>query len=273
RVAGTGRGQSALERHGRDGSGARLSAAPHRPNGNRRGRNDRGAGERHGTRNPEGDSAAAFRVLRHDPQGWRRTGSLDLPLDHRGARWQDSGGEQPGRRRHDPIFPSRSAGDSRRKPGRDGGFVSGEAPVIRIVDDDEAFRTAISRVVRAAGFEVREFASAGDYLLAQSEDEHGCLLLDLRMPGPSGLDLQRALSRKENSIPIVFLTAHGDISASVRAMKAGAADFLVKPVKRETLLSAIRTALAKDEEQRGARNELIELRSRYNSLSSRERDV
>jgi len=151
--------------------------------------------------------------------------------------------------------------------------VSGEAPVIRIVDDDEAFRTAISRVVRAAGFEVREFASAGDYLLAQSEDEHGCLLLDLRMPGPSGLDLQRALSRKENSIPIVFLTAHGDISASVRAMKAGAADFLVKPVKRDTLLSAIRTALAKDEEQRGARTELIELRSRYNSLSSRERDV
>ena len=151
--------------------------------------------------------------------------------------------------------------------------MSGEAPVIRIVDDDEAFRTAISRVVRAAGFEVREFASAGDYLLAQSEDEHGCLLLDLRMPGPSGLDLQRALSRKENSIPIVFLTAHGDISASVRAMKAGAADFLVKPVKRDTLLSAIRTALAKDEEQRGARTELIELRSRYNSLSSRERDV
>jgi FixJ family two-component response regulator len=146
-------------------------------------------------------------------------------------------------------------------------------PVIRIVDDDEAFRTAISRVVRAAGFQVREFASAGDYLLSQSEDEHGCLLLDLRMPGPSGLDLQRALSRKKNSVPIVFLTAHGDISASVRAMKGGATDFLVKPVKRETLLSAIRTALAKDEEQRGARNELAELRSRYEFLSSRERDV
>ena len=151
--------------------------------------------------------------------------------------------------------------------------MSSGAPVIRIVDDDEAFRTAISRVVRAAGFEVREFASAGDYLLAQSEDEHGCLLLDLRMPGPSGLDLQRALSRKENPVPIVFLTAHGDVSASVLAMKGGATDFLVKPVKRETLLSAIRTALAKDEEQRGARSELSELRARYNSLSARERDV
>jgi FixJ family two-component response regulator len=151
--------------------------------------------------------------------------------------------------------------------------MSAGAPVIRIVDDDEAFRTAISRVVRAAGFQVREFASAGDYLLSQSEDEHGCLLLDLRMPGPSGLDLQRALSRKENSVPIVFLTAHGDVSASVRAMKAGAADFLVKPVKREALLGAIRTALAKDEEQRGARSELSELKARYNSLSARERDV
>jgi len=151
--------------------------------------------------------------------------------------------------------------------------MSEGAPVIRIVDDDEAFRTAISRVVRAAGFQVREFASAGDYLLSQSEDEHGCLLLDLRMPGPSGLDLQRALSRKENSIPIVFLTAHGDVSASVRAMKAGATDFLVKPVKREALLGAIRTALARDEEQRGARSELSELKARYSSLSARERDV
>lgn len=145
--------------------------------------------------------------------------------------------------------------------------------VIRVVDDDQSFRTAVSRLLRAAGHEVREYASAGDFLLAEADQEPGCVLLDLRMPGPSGLDLQASLARSDQSLPIIFLTGHGNVPLTVRAMKAGATDFLVKPVRREALLSAIRIAIEKDRESRARREELRSLRTRYDALSNREREV
>ena len=145
--------------------------------------------------------------------------------------------------------------------------------VIRVVDDDQSFRTAVCRVLRAAGYAVREFASAGDFLLSEVDQEPGCVLLDLRMPGPSGLDLQTSLARHDPSLPIVFLTGHGNVRTTVRAMKAGATDFLVKPVRREALLSAIRLAVERDRENRARREELRSLRARYDALSRREREV
>jgi FixJ family two-component response regulator len=151
--------------------------------------------------------------------------------------------------------------------------MTSEVPVIRVVDDDQGFRTAISRLLRAAGYQVREYASAGDLLLADEEQTPGCVLLDMRMPGPSGLDLQEALAKRERRLPIIFLTAYADVRMSVRAMKAGALDFLAKPVKREALLSTVRAALARDEERRTSREHVRELRGRYDALSPREREV
>jgi FixJ family two-component response regulator len=151
--------------------------------------------------------------------------------------------------------------------------MSDGIPVIRVVDDDEAFRTAISRLLRAAGWEIREYASAGDYLLANDDARPGCVLLDLRMPGPNGLDLQAALRKRDDALPIVFLTGHGTVPATVRAIKDGAEDFLTKPVKREVLIDAVRRALSRDAERRAAGEDLRQLRARYDGLTSRERTV
>lgn len=152
-------------------------------------------------------------------------------------------------------------------------MMSTESPIIRVVDDDQRFRVAVCRVLRAAGYEVREYPSAGALLLSDDEQAPGCILLDLRMPGPSGLELQAALARRDRCLPIIFLTAYANVPLSVRAMKGGAVDFLRKPVKREALLSTIRAALARDDERRTSREELRALRARYDLLSPREREV
>ena len=144
---------------------------------------------------------------------------------------------------------------------------------VHIVDDDESLRTAVSRLLRAAGYQVRTYASAGEFALARAEDLHGCLLLDVRMPGPSGLDLQASLTRHAEALPIIFLTGHGDVPMSVRAMKAGAVDFLTKPVQRAELLAAIETALARDASTRASRERLRTCRERRDSLTAREREV
>jgi len=146
-------------------------------------------------------------------------------------------------------------------------------PVIRVVDDDEAFRTAISRLLRAAGYEVRDYASAGAFLLADAGSDPGCVILDLRMPGPNGLDLQSSLRKRDDALPVVFLTGHGTVPATVRAMKDGAEDFLTKPVKRDVLLEAVRRALARDAARRGAGEDLRRLRERFEGLTIRERNV
>jgi FixJ family two-component response regulator len=146
-------------------------------------------------------------------------------------------------------------------------------PIIHIVDDDPSFRTAVTRLLRAAKYEVRGYASASEFLESASCNAPGCILLDLRMPGVGGLDLQQSLARMEERLPIIFLTGHGDIPASVRAMKAGAVDFLTKPIRRETLLGAVENALGVDAKGRAAREVLRELQNRYENLTPREREV
>jgi len=146
-------------------------------------------------------------------------------------------------------------------------------PVVHIVDDDHSFRTAVTRLLRAADYEVRSYASAAEFIDGEPCATPGCVLLDLRMPGASGFDLQQSLANRPEPLPIIFLTGHGDIPASVRAMKAGAVDFLTKPVQRGTLLRAVQTALERDAEERKSRAILRELQSRYETLTAREREV
>ena len=147
------------------------------------------------------------------------------------------------------------------------------SPLIHVIDDDEPLRTALLRLLDAAGFEARGHASAGDFLLCPVPDRPGCLLLDVRMPGPSGLDLQAALPDHRVCLPIIFMTGHADVPTSVRAMKAGAVDFLEKPVQRQDLLDAIDRALQRDERQRRERDDLERLQERFGLLTARERDV
>jgi FixJ family two-component response regulator len=149
-----------------------------------------------------------------------------------------------------------------------------EEPIIHVVDDDDSLRKAVTRLLRAAGYDVRAYASAGDFALASREkNRRGCVLLDVRMPGPSGLDLQEALAKEDEPLPIIFLTAHGDVQTSVRAMKAGAVDFLTKPIKRDVLLSAVRTALARDLRLHTSHEQRRDLRMRFAKLTPREREV
>jgi len=147
------------------------------------------------------------------------------------------------------------------------------APTIFVVDDDVSFRNAVTRLLRAGGYAVQTFASATEFLQSARTDAPGCVLLDLHMPGPSGLDLQSALARSENPLPIIFLTGHGDIPTSVRAMRAGADDFLTKPVKKEVLFPAIKRALARDAQDREQRARRRQLRARFDALTPREREV
>ena len=146
-------------------------------------------------------------------------------------------------------------------------------PLIHVVDDDESLRTALLRLLDAAGFEARGYASTGAFLLHPPPDRLGCVLLDVRLPGPSGLELQSALQREGIALPVVFLTAYADVGASVQAMKAGAVDFLTKPVERDTLLDALDRALARDAQQRIARGDAYGLRARFASLTTREREI
>ncbi len=147
------------------------------------------------------------------------------------------------------------------------------APLIHVVDDDESMRTALLELLAAAGFEARGYASTGEFLLHPAPDRPGCVLLDVRLPGPSGLELQAALRRQGVALPVVFLTGHADVATSVLAMKAGAVDFLEKPVGREVLLEALYRAIARDASVRTAREESQEQSVRLAALTPREREV
>jgi FixJ family two-component response regulator len=148
-----------------------------------------------------------------------------------------------------------------------------EPPLVHVVDDDKSLRTALLRLLGAAGFEARGYSSAGEFLLQASLSRPGCLLLDVRLPGPSGLELQAALQERGVCIPIVFLTGHADVASGVEAMKSGAVDFLTKPIERHALFDAIERALAHDSSERAARDEAKQLRERFDSLTARERAV
>jgi len=150
--------------------------------------------------------------------------------------------------------------------------VSSPQALVRLVDDEPATRTALDRLLRAAGHRVRAYESAEAFLAADDPAEPGCLLLDVHMPGMDGLELQRTLVGRA-ALPIVFLTCHGTIPTSVRAMKAGAVDFLTKPVEKADLLRAIAAAVERDRRGRQERGEHAALWQRYERLTPREREV
>jgi FixJ family two-component response regulator len=147
------------------------------------------------------------------------------------------------------------------------------AGTIFIVDDDSAVRTALSRVLREEGWNVDAFESAEAFLARHDRKAHGCLVLDVTMPGLDGLELQRRLTEAGQDLPIVFVTGHGDIPMSVKAIKAGAADFLTKPVQARALVAAVRAAIAQAAAAREEQAETAALRQRLASLTPRERDV
>ena len=148
-----------------------------------------------------------------------------------------------------------------------------EDAVVTVVDDDDAVRKALSGLLRSVGLRVEAFASAQEFLRGERPDAPGCLVLDVRMPGSSGLDLQRELAEAGVHTPIVFISGHGDISMAVRAMKAGAVEFLTKPFRDQDLLEAIGRAIERDRAARRQQREVAEVRGRFGSLTPREREV
>lgn len=151
--------------------------------------------------------------------------------------------------------------------------MNDSSPIVHVVDDDDSVRRAISRVLAAAGYQTHGYSNAGEFLLSTSLSGPGCVILDVRMPGPTGLELHAALRRQGISLPVIFLTGHGDIPMSVQAIKAGAVDFLTKPVERQTLLAAVSNALEVQRQDADLLQKTRFLKDCYDSLSERERDV
>ena len=147
------------------------------------------------------------------------------------------------------------------------------APIVFVVDDDPSVRRAIKRLIGSVGLQVELLESAPEFLQARHSDVPSCLVLDIRLPGISGLDFQRELAQANIHIPIIFVTAHGDIPMTVRAMKAGAVEFLTKPFRDQDLLDAVHVALERDRTRRQEDAELASLRKRLESLTPREREV
>lgn len=151
--------------------------------------------------------------------------------------------------------------------------MSPEQPLVRVVDDDESVRRSVGELLRSVGFSVAAYSSAQDFLAMDPPGAPGCLVLDVQLPGLTGLDLQRELLGTERALPIVFLTGLGDIPMSVRAIKSGAVEFLTKPFDTRSLLEAVRHAIERDRQERVERQGLRELQRRYESLTPREREV
>jgi FixJ family two-component response regulator len=151
--------------------------------------------------------------------------------------------------------------------------MPGDAPVVYVVDDDAAARAAIQSLLHSVGLRAETFGSAREFLACRREDAPACLVLDVRLPGVSGLDFQRDLAARKVAIPIIFITGHGDIPMSVEAMKAGAIEFLTKPFRGQALLDAIHTAIERDRAARHEQSKEAELRQRLATLTPREREV
>jgi len=151
--------------------------------------------------------------------------------------------------------------------------MTAESPTIFVIDDDRSFLTAVTRWLHATGYRVKSFTSAAEFIEHYSSDMPGCVIADLRMPGLSGLDLQDTLIKADRPMPVIFLTGHGDIPTSVRAMRHGAEDFLTKRAPKEELLDAVKRALVRDVQAREQRVRLRELRARFEALTPREREV
>ena len=145
--------------------------------------------------------------------------------------------------------------------------------IVYVVDDDESVCRALARLFRSVGLTAETFHSAKAFLDSPRVDRTACLILDIRLPGPSGLDLQEALAQAHREVPIVFITGHGDVPTTVRAMKGGAVDFLQKPFNDQQLLDCVQRALARSRDQRSDRAERVELEGRLETLTPREREV
>ena len=145
--------------------------------------------------------------------------------------------------------------------------------IVYVIDDDPSVRDAIKSLIRSVGMSVETFASAQEFMSRKRPEAPACLVLDVRMPGLSGLDLQRELTDARINLPIIFITGHGDIPMSVRAMKAGAVEFLTKPFRDQDLLDAIAQAIDRDREQRKRQVDMADLRERFEQLTPREREV
>jgi FixJ family two-component response regulator len=146
-------------------------------------------------------------------------------------------------------------------------------PSVLLIDDDPEFRDSVARLLRTVGLHTREFSSVPDFLKADPPEGPTCLVLDVRMPGRSGLELQRELAAANRQVPIIFMTAHADIPMTVQAMKGGAIEFLTKPFRDQDLLDAVEAGLARDRARRESERALAALRERFDTLSSREREV
>jgi FixJ family two-component response regulator len=148
-----------------------------------------------------------------------------------------------------------------------------ETPSVLIIDDDPEFRDSVARLLRTVGLHTREFSSVADFLKADPSDGPTCLVLDVRMPGRSGLELQRDLAAANMQVPIIFITAHADVPMTVQAMKGGAMEFLTKPFRDQDLIEAVAAGLARDRARRESDKALAGLRERFDTLSSREREI
>ena len=146
-------------------------------------------------------------------------------------------------------------------------------PVVYVIDDDDSVRTALSSLIRSVGLQVDTFASASAFMSAKRPDAPSCLILDVRLPGVSGLDFQTELAKANTLIPIIFITGHGDIPMSVKAMKAGAIEFLTKPFRDQDLLDAIQVALERSRSNQETEKATSELKARFETLTPREQEV
>jgi len=151
--------------------------------------------------------------------------------------------------------------------------MSGEPPVVFIIDDDASVRDSLEDLLHSVSLGAKSFASTQEFLQSERPDVPGCIVLDVRLPGPSGLEFQGALIKANINLPIIFISGHGDIPMSVRAMKSGAVEFLTKPLHEQDLLDAIQSGIARDRTRRLEATVVAELRERFNSLTSREREV
>lgn len=151
--------------------------------------------------------------------------------------------------------------------------TTNENTIVFIVDDDHSVRKSIERLMRAAGFQVQGFGSAEDFLNSATPDVPSCLILDVRLPGSTGLELQKRLTEMKIDIPIIFISGHADVPISVEAMKGGAVDFLEKPYRTRNLLDAVKNAIEQNRKSRELAAQLQELRDRYDQMTPREREV
>lgn len=153
------------------------------------------------------------------------------------------------------------------------GGAAQATPVVFVIDDDDSVRTALSSLIRSVGLRVETFASASEFVAAKRPNSPSCLILDVRLPGVSGLDFQTDLAKTNTLIPIIFITGHGDIPMSVKAMKAGAIEFLTKPFRDQDLLDAIQVALERSRSSQESEKAASELKARFDTLTPREQEV